>query len=160
MINKAIKCSKQSRASFFIFIIISTVFFAWVPITLNEFECRVWPWFSQVTLWSGSCGSVSLQKVAGSLLTTLTRTRSACRTVDEHGRRNTLWFFFKKLTYRKCEINMTNESCVPATSGAVIPAAQSRFGLWSWVMQASTTSGLRQTSHWGDGPPLTPSSLM
>lgn len=67
---------------------------------------------------------------------------------------------FWKLTNGKCKIMnkcMTCESWLPATSGAAIPAVQSRFGLWSWVMQASTTSGLRQTNHWGDGPPLTPS---
>lgn len=125
-------------------------------------------WFAQVTLWSGSCGSVSLRRVAGNLCTTLTPTRSACPTVDVHGMRNTVWYLFYcgcccyclKLTTVNVKICLRNGLCVPATLEAVIPAARSRFGLWSWAMQETIISGLRQTSHWGDGPPLTLSGWM
>lgn len=123
-------------------------------------------WFTQVTPWSGSCGSVSLRRVVGNFCTTLTSTRSACPIVDVRGMRNTVCLFFYcgccclKLTTVNVKICLRNGLCVPATLEAVIPAARSRFGLWSWAMQETITSGLRRTSHWGDGPPLTLSGWM
>lgn len=58
------------------------------------------------------------------------------------------------------KICLRNGLRVPATLEAVIPAARYRFGLWSWAMQGTITSGLRRTSHWGDGPRLTLSGWM
>lgn len=49
-------------------------------------------WTPQVTQWNVSCGSVCLLRVAGSSLTTLTPTRSACRTADAHGGRKCAWW--------------------------------------------------------------------
>lgn len=45
--------------------------------------------FPQVTISGGSCGFACLPKAAGSLPTTPTPTRSACRTADAHGKANT-----------------------------------------------------------------------
>lgn len=56
---------------------------------LFPFQTWLLLWLSQATLWGGSCGSVFLRRAAGSLLTTLTPTRSACLTADVHGNANT-----------------------------------------------------------------------
>lgn len=113
------------------------------------------PFLFQATLWGGSCGSVFLRRAAGSSLTTLTPTRSACLTADVHGNANTY-----PGICRKVSTSWPKEWWLPDTLVAAIQAAPSRFGSWSWAMRATTTSGLRQTNRSGDGPPPTPLGSM
>lgn len=122
---------------------------------LFPFQTWLLLWLSQATLWGGSCGSVFLRRAAGSLLTTLTPTRSACLTADVHGNANTHPGICGKVS-----TSWPKEWWLPDTLAAAIQAVPSRFGSWSWAMRATTTSGSRQTNRLGDGPPPTPSGSM
>lgn len=68
-----------------------------------------------------------------------------------------LFFYHRWILTDNIKIYPPKKLSLPATQEAATPAARCRSGWWSWAMQGTITSGLRQTNRSVDGRPLTPS---